>query len=612
LINTSAMDTAAGGSSNGNGSKKNAQQSQRGNDAKDRRYSRSESVNKTSKGRGGSEQRKAPGTSQNGKEADRRGAVKAREQNMRGVASSAGAGCPVDASADVRAYWELVDRRSKNRQHCRVDIGNHEAEIWKELWRVASLAPILSAESLVLRLPKVMLSQAATEDMAPRIIDVINVLSSCAGYISNHSEMPAADALRILENIADLVRQRLALAVGTADAACVQTVGALHVNFTGALLVFLSKDPDRATMLMFSSEVILNYKRSLEQAFIKYSGSALSVTAAEITRDAWKFRPTMEWLLCPSSWHDIGTGLKPVYEGCEEYADALLRVWTLLTFYWGCGAVFPKCWCKSQGAPNTPCGQPLLARISGASHTRCVKCQKQDLCKWRCYKKDHDAICSECLLLCQNDAIGPPGTRASTDIYDAVVGKEQSRGGVTVFHLSGLKSRKPPKDVQVNWKTTYRLCESILGGRGRLSVNGEPIARDKRIDWAEIVSSSTVTGSQEPEHKFRERGQICVRLLSSADCQSFPRESDLHLERGAQLAIIDFRVFVPEVVTVLGTLSSNDFAANLSSLPFADALIGRYRPKFSSFDFCQFGVQRNNLMLAALEDSDIRCIQNLF
>ena len=44
----------------------------------------------------------------------------------------------------------------------------------------------------------------------------------------------------------------------------------------------------------------------------------------------------------------------------------------------------------------------------------------------------------------------------------------------------------------------------------------------------------------------RERGNMSIRLLSRTDCILLP-EADMLLEVGDPVAIIDFRVFVPEV-----------------------------------------------------------------
>lgn len=68
---------------------------------------------------------------------------------------------------------------------------------------------------------------------------------------------------------------------------------------------------------------------------------------------------------------------------------------------------------------------------------------------------------------------------------------------------------------------------------------------------------------------------LTLRLLGKADCPALPSESDLPLEIGSRVAIIDLRVFVPEVVSVLSTLARDSFGMQLKLIPFVDSLIGR-------------------------------------
>lgn len=68
---------------------------------------------------------------------------------------------------------------------------------------------------------------------------------------------------------------------------------------------------------------------------------------------------------------------------------------------------------------------------------------------------------------------------------------------------------------------------------------------------------------------------LTLRLLGKADCPALPSESDLPLEIGSRVAIIDLRVFVPEVVSVLSTIARDSFGAQLKLIPFVGSLIGR-------------------------------------
>ena len=63
--------------------------------------------------------------------------------------------------------------------------------------------------------------------------------------------------------------------------------------------------------------------------------------------------------------------------------------------------------------------------------------------------------------------------------------------------------------------------------------------------WAEVVSTAVRPDPSE-DSRARADGRMAIRLLSSMDCPLLG-ESDMLLEQGHHIAIVDFRVFVPEV-----------------------------------------------------------------
>ncbi len=68
---------------------------------------------------------------------------------------------------------------------------------------------------------------------------------------------------------------------------------------------------------------------------------------------------------------------------------------------------------------------------------------------------------------------------------------------------------------------------------------------------------------------------MAIRLLSRGDCAALSNDADNPLERRCHLAVIDLRVFVPEEISVLSTISSDAFANHLSQISFAGRLIGQ-------------------------------------
>ena len=76
----------------------------------------------------------------------------------------------------------------------------------------------------------------------------------------------------------------------------------------------------------------------------------------------------------------------------------------------------------------------------------------------------------------------------------------------------------------------------------------------------------------------RQQGRMAVRLLNKADCVGMCEESESHIDVSSHVAIIDLRVFVPEVISVLSTFAKHDFKDQLDQIPFFCQLIGHQSP----------------------------------
>ncbi len=340
-------------------------------------------------------------------------------------------------------------------------------------------------------------------------------------------------------------------------------------------------------------EIELDGSASVAPLAVRDSGN--NISSGNVSQSlwlGWTGKCTLGWLMA-GGWHSV----KPMshhYQDAEEYAETLLRMWVMLTFYWGTGAVWPLCK-HSQGAGAEGgkeaggvregegarqmqcCGQPMLARGDGrkvlctmpkrcgiggnvvvgggdhGSHGGVIRCG--EVAHWRCSRHNHDAICNACLHHQQSVVVGSPSSATSTDIYDADIENEFSRGG-TVYVCNSVKSRRETRFVP-NWKSSYRLLTSALVAIVRLNERGEPLTRDKVIEWAEIVP----VDDKKPYDDWKERGQgrMSFRLLNRGDCSGMPNEDDSHLMKGSKIAIIDLRVFVPEVISVLSTFAHPEF-----------------------------------------------------
>jgi hypothetical protein len=203
--------------------------------------------------------------------------------------------------------------------------------------------------------------------------------------------------------------------------------------------------------------------------------------------------------------------------------------------------------------------------------------------------------------------VGPPNRAASTDVYDAEVSHEARRGQGTVYVLRGLRSRKPPQ-IAPNWRTTYRLCSSALVAVVPLSISEEVLQPAHPFYLAEVVSISTGYKAGNSDSQDRSRGEMAIRFLNRGDCPGLPSEDRGHIDIGTPVVVIDFRVFVPEVVSVLSTFADPSFGSQLAQIPFVGALIGTDPPApLPEFDL----TSRTQTIRAAVDSSSIEFVQRM-
>ena len=174
--------------------------------------------------------------------------------------------------------------------------------------------------------------------------------------------------------------------------------------------------------------------------------------------------------------------------------------------------------------------------------------------------------------------------------------------------LSSVTSRRPPK-MPPYWKTSYRLQPSALVGVVRLATPNQRISPSSIIQWAEIVVPVIAQNGLIGDWKCRQEGRMAIRLLSRGDCAALSSDADTPLERRCHLAVIDLRVFVPEVISVLSTISSDAFANHLSQISFAARLIGQ-NDALSQYNYEALGTVSDNVS-KAIECSEIDFIHRL-
>jgi hypothetical protein len=284
----------------------------------------------------------------------------------------------------------------------------------------------------------------------------------------------------------------------------------------------------------------------------------------------WSASPTLQWLLNGSLYQ--ASALKPCYSDAEDYVTTIRKVWTMLTFYWGTAAFWPKCTCQSH---SKTCGTPILTWINTRGTLFCTKRghKNQEVCGkpalWRCMRRGHDAICQSCLMIRQKNFMGPSSANSCTDIYDATIFGSHIYGDSLVLDIFDTLSRKPPKE-KVNWRTSYRLQPNMLVGVICVPYRNMELNPSMKIHWGEIVLKDS-NGFFE-EFSRREANKISIRLFSRSD---FPEMALIHesFVNNSHLVIIDLRVFVPEVMTVLCTLGQKSFLDGFQKVSFSKYLL---------------------------------------
>jgi hypothetical protein len=333
-----------------------------------------------------------------------------------------------------------------------------EQNIWLATWKAAAggaKGPIEVLPIAYLRLP-------ATSDISPPPIVITDVFIKVCNFIKTKNESKSKSEsdfpfINVLEAIFDTLNLRLNGLIQekciTNGEALLKSINDLEQVLSSIITSGFQQFPefaDRLAVLLLRRKEIQELKKKIRD---NSSNQQLEIEEINLNKHpwlGWQQNPKLDWLLS-GSWHDVD-GLKAMYNSSEEYAESLLRIWTLLTFYWGSGAVWPKCTHKQGGDANSSdfnaCGEPLLTITASGD---CKKCGGN--ASWKCFRHGHDHICKKCLFRFQDDLIGRPGPHASTDIYDAVVDREVIRRGDTIYLLKNLESRKPPK-IAPNWKTS--------------------------------------------------------------------------------------------------------------------------------------------------------------
>ena len=326
-------------------------------------------------------------------------------------------------------------------------------ELWRSCWRAAQTAspdqrlPISALIKAYLILP----DQAGIHPPADSVLTVLTQA------VQSKSPTEVSSFAKLVDEILLVVKDRLMSAeslntIGDKLGAVEEAAKLLRTALLKAIMTQRLQQPDSTALAALQERVdgqlFIQFATALRRVQVLAVMPSTGQEGAGRSWMGWAERPTIAWLMS-GAWHRDVPELKELYGagGLLEYAETLLRIWTVLTFYWGSAALWPKCKERQQrnGAEDC-CDVPLLCsttdRLSCCEMLRRsagppVRCG--ELAQWRCHRHRHSGICVSCLRKRQSELAGSGGgaiNRASTDVYDAFVSSEESRKDGTVLHLT--------------------------------------------------------------------------------------------------------------------------------------------------------------------------------
>ena len=485
----------------------------------------------------------------------------------------------VNVGTDLNSFLNRLRHNVSlpNKFDSNVAIISNEADVerWFQCWSAASCG-YLEVDSVQVLLQYLMILPS-TNKLLPSHNEALNVLlfvvKNNTSFCRPHTELDLKTGLLQLNLVLALTHRLLDSIPSVKETYSLISPAAELLDSYDERIKALQGSFPREThnihKLRMKANILQRYKDKVDQLV---RGNEVKEESDMKSWLGWRDKPTVDWLMS-GSWHYI-LPLKSKYASHEEYAVTLLRMWTMLTFYWGSGAVWQRCAYRQEGGNKDNevniCGEPMLVQASANQRCNSSGCESNRSATWRCRKPGHDATCEHCLRIAQSFRCGSPGTKASTDIYDGLVIEESIRNEGVVLLVSELRSRNQPR-IPPNWKTSYRLPISGLIGVVRLGSARSALSRDMQIIWAEIVPYDV--SNKANDWNRRAKGFIACRIITKTDFPSMP-EMDTAIPKGTRLAIIDLRVFVPEVLSVLFAFADDSFVRHLTFVPFVQRLIG--------------------------------------
>ncbi len=300
------------------------------------------------------------------------------------------------ARSDVYKWWNQLAKRLLQLKN-KLELSSDEHSLWHDTWKAAAggaVGPVRALPVAYLQLP-------ATASLAPQTSTVLAVLFQVCEHVKDHLQKATRSkedfpTINTLEAVLDTVKLRLcnqvqANTLSGGMAALLKAADQLETSLftTIAQSIGQSKidrEIDRLARLLGRRSDLKDLTKRIKAAASGPMGmSHESPDTDGLEWLGWQKRPTLGWLMS-GAWHRT-EGLKAIYVSEKEYAETLLRVWSLLTFYWGSGSVWPRCQHRQPGhVEGNACGEPLLAG-GGGSEARCRRRNCGGVAVWRCYRQ---------------------------------------------------------------------------------------------------------------------------------------------------------------------------------------------------------------------------------
>ncbi len=521
----------------------------------------------------------------------------------------------------TRQFLKSIEKKWKDKELDKSYFLDHlDVDLWKSALSVVASKEYLKTLNVFVRpLLSIYLFLPDTPKNVPNLLDVVILLKE---------ERVSAKEIFDLDFILQIFERRLISDVAKEtlkdDLPFVQEVLKELDDLESLLSENLNIQGNKLKVIQVISktlECLESFQKVLNSmtAFTTKKFTDVSFKANDEENEAidWFQKPTMKWLLS-GNWYE-NTKLLVHYDSIDHYASTLQTLWIQLSFYWGLAAFWPKCRYRvSHGDEKDVkiCNSPMLCSPH-ASMQCSMKFKGRGQCtnpaRWTCPFRNHDGCCNECASKKIENATCSPdigGYDLSTDVYDGTVCYIKYQNDSMVIDLTHLASRKPP-EKEVNWRTSYRLQPACLVGIVLLSATKAKIPLSSQIYWGEIILKEARDGDFK-EYERRKKGLLTIRLLSKADSELLPTEINDKFSIDSKVAVIDCRVFVPEVFSVLSTISNPNFKTGLERLPFKQSLLGLEQGLSETETDFQYSVNEREMAIAdAVNHSNIPAISRL-